>query len=453
MLLMLTRRSWLAAALGAAAQGNAARPNIVVLIVDDLGYADLGFTGAKDIPTPHIDALAKASVYCTNGYVSHPFCSPTRAGLMTGRYQQRFGHENNPRYDRTDRTAGLPLDQVTLAQVLAKAGYRTGLTGKWHLGATPEMHPMRRGFREMYGFLGGGHDYFLSETEGNPREYLIPLERDGKPERFEGYLTERLSDEAAAFVKRAQVNEPFFLYLTYNAPHTPVQVPESYLSRLAHIPDDGRRRYGAMISAVDDGVGQLMTALKETGLAENTLLFFISDNGGPITVTKCSNGPYRAGKGSVYEGGIRVPFLVHWPAKLKGGSRFDAPVCSIDFFATACAAAGASLPKDRAMDSMDLLPFLTKRRKGDPHTALFWRTGGGASWAMRSGNWKLVRFQGKAAELFDLSADVGEQSDQAGTRPDVVRRMEERLNRWNSELVQPKFESPRPASAKKKASA
>lgn len=444
MLSMLTRRMFLASALAAQ---TPPKPNVVVVIVDDLGYADLGFTGARDIPTPHIDALAKASVVCTNGYVSHPFCSPTRAGLMTGRYQQRFGHENNPRYDRTDKKAGLPLDQITLPQTLRAAGYRTGIVGKWHLGATPEMHPMRRGFDEMYGFLGGGHDYFQSELGGDPREYLIPIERDGKPERFDGYLTDNLSREAAAFVTRGA--QPFFLYLTFNAPHTPVQVPSEYEKRVASIEDEGRRRYAAMIVAVDDGVGKLMAALRAKGIDGNTLLFFVSDNGGPTTVTKCSNGVFRGHKGQVYEGGIRVPFLVHWPAKLKSGT-YDGPVCSIDFFATACAAASASLPRDRKMDSVDLMPYLLRQVKGDPHTMLFWRTGGGASWAMRSGSMKLVRRKGEPVELYDLAADPGESRNLASSKADTAARMWARVERWDKELIAPLFESPQPAAKKKK---
>jgi arylsulfatase A-like enzyme len=430
--------------------GQARRPNIVVIVADDLGYADLGFQGAKDIPTPHLDALAKDAVVCTNGYVSHPFCSPTRAGMLTGRYQQRFGHENNPRYDRSDTTAGLPLNQVTLPETLRQAGYRTGIVGKWHLGATPDMHPMRRGFKEMYGFLGGGHDYFQQQLEGDPREYLIPVERNGKPERFEGYLTDNFNREAAAFVNRAQAGEPFFLYLAYNAPHTPVQVTEKYEDRLRAVSDEGRRRYGAMICAVDDGVGELRTALRARGLEKDTLIFFFSDNGGPTAVTKCSNHPLRGAKGQVYEGGIRVPFLVAWPGKLRSGQRYAQPVCSIDVFATAAALAGAKLPSDRAMDSVDLLPFLEGKKRGAPHERLFWRTGGGASWAVREGRWKLVRFKDKPAELYDLDADIGESKDLASEQKAVAEKLWAHVETWNSQLIAPLFESPQPAAQKKK---
>jgi arylsulfatase A-like enzyme len=370
--------------------------------------------------------------------------------MLTGRYQQRFGHENNPRYDRADATAGLPLDQITLPQTLSAAGYRTGIVGKWHLGATPQMHPMQRGFREMYGFLGGGHDYFQQQLDGDPREYLIPIERDGKPEKFEGYLTDALSKEAAAFVHRAKPAEPFFLYLAYNAPHTPVQVPPAYEDRLRSIEDDGRRRYAAMIVAVDDGVGQLTKAIRTKGLEKDTLVFFFSDNGGPTTVTKCSNAPFRGHKGQVYEGGVRVPFVVSWPAALTAGRRYDEMVSSLDVFATACGAAGAPIPTGRTMDSVDLIPHLRGLRKGGAHIRLMWRTGGGVSHAMREGDYKLVRLKGQPPELYNLKADIGETRDIAAERKDIVDSMSERLERWDRELIAPLFQSPQPAAQKKK---
>ncbi len=444
---MITRRAWLASALAAAAPAQPKRPNVIVIVADDLGYADLGFTGATDIPTPHLDALARSGLYCTSGYVSHPFCSPTRAGLLTGRYQQRFGHENNPRYDRADATAGLPLSQITLPQTLKQAGYRTGIVGKWHLGATPAMHPMQRGFREMYGFLGGGHDYFQQQLDGDPREYLIPIERDGKPEKFDGYLTDALSREAAAFVRRATPTEPFFLYLAYNAPHTPVQVPPAYEDRLRHITDDARRRYAAMIVAVDDGVGKLLQTLRDKNLEKETLVFFFSDNGGPTQVTKCSNGPFRGHKGQVYEGGIRVPFVIRLPGRIRPG-KFDPMVSSLDVYATVCAAAGIT-PQQR-LDSVNLFPYLDRMVKGYPHLRLFWRTGGGTAWASREGDWKLVHIKGQPPELYDLKSDIGETRNIFEDRKFEADQMLARLQAWDKELIQPLFQSPQPANNKKK---
>jgi arylsulfatase A-like enzyme len=450
----LNRREWLAAA-GASAvsrtfgapEATANRPNFVIILADDLGYADVGFQGAKDIPTPNLDALAKSGVRFANGYVSHAFCSPTRAGLMTGLYQQRFGHENNPRYDRRDDVAGLPTDQVTLPQVLKNAGYATGLVGKWHLGAHPKFHPMKRGFTEMFGFLGGGHDYFKQELTGDPREYLIPIERDGQPVAEPEYLTDALSREACRFVERRKPDESFFLYLAYNAPHTPLQVDQARLAKFGHIADEKRRAYGAMISAVDDGVGRLMKTLEQQGRDRDTLVVFLSDNGGPVSVTNCSNGPLRGAKGQVWEGGIRVPFVARWTRKLKAGSTYSHPVCSIDLLPTFAGLAGGKAPG--GLDGCDLMPHLLGTNKSAPHERLFWRTGGGAQYAVREGRWKLVRMGDSPPQLFDLDADAGETRDRAGEQPQVLARLDAARADWNRQLIPPLFESPRPANQKK----
>jgi len=277
------------------------KPNVIIILADDLGYADVGFQGCKDIPTPHLDALAKAGVVCTNGYVSHPFCSPTRAGLLTGRYQQRFGHENNPAWLPEDQTVGLPVDQVTVANVLKKAGYKTGAVGKWHLGAHPAFHPNRRGFDEYFGLLGGGHQYFdHNQFKSNPmkakQEYFIPLVRNEQPVEESAYLTDALGREAAAFVD-AHRNEPFFLYLAFNAPHTPLQAPAQYLDRVKEIKDEKLRTYAAMICGMDNAIGLVTSKLKQHKLDQNTLVFFLSDNGGPVAVTNCRNTPLRGAKG------------------------------------------------------------------------------------------------------------------------------------------------------------
>ncbi len=447
----LTRRSFLAAT-AAAAQPRPVRPNVIFIVADDLGYADVGFQGAQDIPTPHLNALARSGIHCTAGSVSHPFCSPTRAGLLTGRYQQRFGHENNPLYDPADEQLGLPLTETPLPQVLSAAGYRTGIVGKWHLGAAPQFHPLKRGFQEHFGFIGGGHDYFESQMELPAREYLVPIEKNGKPVPLRGkYLTDELTREACEFVERQRTDaRPFFLYLTYNAPHTPQHVTGKYLERVQHIASEKRRKHAAMVCSVDDGVGALMAKLKERGLDANTLVVFISDNGGPTGVTEADNTPLRGVKGQVYEGGIRVPFVVRWSGRLKPG-RFDAPVSSLDLFPTACAAAGVTpKPAGGQLDGVNLLPFLDGTRNGSPHERLFWRTGGGVLYAVREGNWKLVVREGKA-ELYDLAADVGEQHDVAATQPEVVARLDAARRAWDRELIAPRWQSPRPAAGKKKA--
>jgi arylsulfatase A-like enzyme len=441
---------WLTAlALLAPAAGGS--PNVVIIVSDDQGYADAGFQGCKDIPTPHLDALAKSGVRCTSGYVSHPFCSPTRAGLLTGRYQQRFGHENNPTYNPDDATLGLPLDQVTLADVLSKAGYTTGAIGKWHLGATPAHHPLARGFGEYFGFLGGGHDYFKhnafkTDAAQAKVEYRIPLQRNREPVEESEYMTDALGREAAAFVERHS-GEPFFLYLAFNAPHVPLQTPSKYSDRVKAIADEKRRTYAAMVCGLDDAVGRVLDTLRKLKLEDNTLVFFLSDNGGPTAVTTASNAPLRGVKGQVYEGGIRVPFVVRWPAQLPAGATYDEPVCSIDLFATACAAGGVAVPAGVKLDGVDVVPYLAGRVKGQPHQRLFWRTGGGTGYAVRHWRYKLAR-QGEKDELFDLDADIGETKDLSAAKPEVLAGLRAAYAAWNAELVPPKWPNPRAGRAR-----
>lgn len=344
------------------------RPNIVVILADDLGYADLRFQGCRDIPTPHLDALAQRGLRCTNGYVSHPFCSPTRAGMLTGRYQQHFGHENNPEWLPEDKVAGLPLGEFTLPMALRTVGYTTGCVGKWHLGAHPQFHPNRRGFDQYFGLLGGGHVYLPGIKGG--AEYTIPLDRNGQPEPMQGYLTEQLGQEAAAYVTREK-GKPWLLYLAFNAPHTPLHTTEALLSRVASIDDPLRRDYATLVVGMDDAIGQVFRALDATGQTDNTLVFFCSDNGGPANVTHAQNTPLRGQKGQLLEGGIRVPFLVSWPARLPRGATYDQPVSSLDFFATAAAITEAQVPKEHKLDGVNLIPYLAAERPGAPHQQLF----------------------------------------------------------------------------------
>lgn len=438
--MMLTRRKWLAATLGGmqATAQEPRRPNIILIVLDDLGSGDLGFMGSKDIPTPHIDALATSGVVCTAAYSTHPFCSPTRAGLMTGRYPQRFGYENNPKFDRTNEVLGLPLDQRTLPQVLQASGYRTGFIGKWHLGATPAHHPNRRGFDEAFGFSGGGHDYLRQGAAEESDGDLIPIDRNGKPEPvFPGYLTTAFTREAVAFIKKTPSRQPFFLYLAYNAPHSPLQAPDSYLQRVRHIPEGERRTYAAMIAAADDGVGATMEAIRARGQEKETLVIFCGDNGGPASDPKTSNGVLRGYKGQLYEGGIRVPYVVSWPGKIAAGSRLDYLVSTLDVFSTACAAAQIPLP-DTPRDSVDLMPYIQRLVKGSPHTMLFWRHFEQV-WAARNDNWKLVRRKGEAAELYNLTEDPSETRNVAAERGDVVDRIWAQVERWNKGLAPRRF--------------
>ncbi len=313
-----------------------AKPNIVVIMADDLGYGDLSIHGARDIKTPHIDSLAQQGVRCTSGYVSGPYCSPTRAGLLTGRYQQRYGHEFNPTLlSAGGQGHGLPLDETTVASRLQAAGYATGLIGKWHLGEEEAFHPQRRGFENFFGFLTGSHSYLTSEDAQRG-----PIVRGREKVALNGYLTDVLAQEAGGFIERNK-DRPFFLYLAFNAVHTPMHAPQEALDKFSGEANQQRRTYLAMLSRMDDAVGHVLTRLRELNLEEQTLVFFLSDNGGPTTKFAANgsrNGPLRGSKGDTWEGGIRVPFLAKWKGHLPAGKTYDSPVIQLDIAATALAA-------------------------------------------------------------------------------------------------------------------
>ena len=423
------------------------KPNILLIVADDQGYADVGFQGCKDIPTPHLDRLAREGLRCTSGYVTHPFCSPTRAALMTGRYQQRFGHENNPFYDPNDHREGLPLSEKLLPEHLRDAGYVTGWVGKWHLGAAPEFSPLKRGFTETFGFIGGGHRYI--NWQANPAvEYLVPIERNGKPVDVKDHLTVAFGREASAFVRR-HTTDPWFLYLAFNAPHTPLEPTPERVARFASIADPKRRAYAAQVSLMDDAIGEALTALRDTGQDKRTLVFFFSDNGGPIMPggwNGSSNKPLRGGKGEVYDGGIRVPFVVSWPGRMLAGKDYAPAVSSLDVFATALACAGVPMPTNRTYDSVNLLPFLGGEKPGEPHDRLFWRAH--QLWAMRAGLSKLVRKQHAPAEMYDLAADIGETRNLADVQAEKAKELGLALDEWDKELAPPLFEG---AGARKQA--
>jgi arylsulfatase A-like enzyme/dienelactone hydrolase len=439
---MSIRPALLAALLaGAAAISQAAeaeKPNILVIVSDDQGYADAGFQGSREIPTPNLDRLAQSGVRCTSGYVSHPFCSPTRAGLMTGRYQQRFGHYYNPVYDPLDASEGLPLSERLLPQHLKDAGYVTGWVGKWHLGASPAHTPQRRGFDETFGFIGGGHRY--RDWKPDERQYTLPIERNGTPEEVAGHLTTALGAEAASFVRR-HGREPWLLYLAFNAPHTPHEPTPERARRFAGLGEGPRPAYAAQVSLMDDAVGEVLDALSASGQRERTLVFFFSDNGGPVKAGAL-NAPLRGAKGDVYEGGVRVPFVVSWPGRLPAGADFAPPVSSLDVAATALAAAGIPLPRDRALDGVNLLPHLAGEAPGLPHDRLFWcrGSGEGAQLAVREGRWKLVRMGGRPDELYDLDADAGESNDLAAAQSHAASRLGAALDAWRKELAPPAFQ-------------
>lgn len=422
------------------ADAQTRRPNIVIIVADDMGYADIGVHGSKDIPTPNIDSLAKAGLRFTDAYVSGPYCSPTRAGLLTGKYPQRFGHEYNIGIAPAHADAGLPVNETTVADRLRAAGYRTAVFGKWHLGSAPRFHPMERGFDEFFGFLHGTHEYMTpTPNEVNPLY-------DGKKTVTEpAYLTDVLADRAVDFINRHRM-QPFFLYLAFNAVHVPLQATDKYMNRFPNIADKDRRIYAAMLSAMDDGIGKTLAALDH----DNTIIFFFSDNGGPTIVggvNGSSNAPLKGSKRMTYEGGIRVPFIVKWKGRLAPSTIYSQPVIQLDVLPTALAAAGVKLGHVN-LDGVNLLPFLTGDRKGGPHEILYWRLG--ALMAIRKGDWKLLRMSDTGfkedptpltdlskLELYNLKDDISETNNRAAAQPKKVRELADEWTRWTKGLSMP----------------
>ena len=410
------------------------RPNILLIVGDDMGYGDVGFHGCEDIPTPNLDRLAESGARFRSGYVSGPYCSPTRAGLLTGRYQQRFGHEFNPGGSMT----GLPVSEATIADRLKAADYATALVGKWHLGSQAAMRPQQRGFTEFFGFLGGAHSYLDAEK----------MLRGDEPIKDMDYSTDAFGREAVSFIERHQ-QKPWFLYLAFNAVHTPMHATPEWLEKVSGFRDPQRRTYAAMMLAMDHAIGKVLETLDRTGQRGRTLVMFVSDNGGPtmpgVTVNGSVNTPLRGSKRTTLEGGIRVPFVVSWPGHIHP-SVVDTPVIQLDLAATALAAAGVQ--SETPLDGVNLLPLLDGLHKGPVHDALYWRFG--SQMAIRSGDYKLVRYDRQAdsatlrrnagvtdARLYNLASDISETQDLAETMPDKVRELQEKWDSWNSSNVAP----------------
>ncbi|WP_236623869.1 sulfatase-like hydrolase/transferase [Rhodopirellula baltica] len=418
------------------------RPNIVLIVADDLGYSDVGFNGCKEIPTPHLDELAASGVVFTNGYASHPYCSPSRAGLLTGRHQQRFGHESNPEPDTQwhgEDTPGMPLSETTLADALKEAGYVTGAIGKWHLGDAKPFWPNHRGFDEWFGFSGGGFSYWGDLGKKDP---LLGVHRGDEPvdPKTLTHLTDDFSTEAVKFIQRHE-SEPFFLYLAYNAPHAPDHATRAHLQKTAHIEYGGRAVYGAMVAGMDEGIGRVVDQIRESGLGENTMVIFYSDNGGRRE--HAVNFPYRGHKGMLFEGGIRVPFLVSWPGTVRSGMKEESPITALDLFPTALAAAGMDPSQNDKLDGQNLLPVLTDAEQRLPERPLFWRYSMGDDsygYAVRDGNWKLIDSRYKDRKLlFDLANDPWEREDLTEQHPEQVARLSRMMEAWDARNVPPKW--------------
>jgi arylsulfatase A-like enzyme len=429
------------------AQQDKDKPNLIVIMTDDMGYADVGFNGCKDIPTPNIDSIAYNGAHIVNGYVSFPVCGPSRAGFITGRYQDRFGFTTNPTIDPTNDIAGLPLDEKTIAEVLHKEGYKSAIVGKWHLGTHPNFHPLKRGFDYFYGFLSGGHNYFMNQLTIENLEnvkskwawYKTKLRENHKTLEFEDYKTDYLTDELSEaglrFInKQAENNQSFFLFLAYNAPHTPMHATEKYLSRFPDIEDKKRKTYAAMVSAVDDGVGNVLRTLKDNGIEENTLIVFLSDNGGAHN-NASQNTPLRGTKGSVYEGGLRVPFAMQWKGVIPANTRYEESVSSLDIMASIVDILDIKTNPKKPLDGVNIIPYLTGKKKGAPHEYLFWRKWEQNAMAAINADYKLLKVKKNAeTEFYNLKKDVSEKENIKGSNSKKVQEIQKEWDKWNVQL-------------------
>ena len=458
------------------------KPNIVVILADDLGKTDISLYGSPYLTTPHIDAIGKEGVIFSEGYVTAPICSPSRAGLLTGRYQQRFGYEYQPheRYPqnrlelwffkhiintgdwlvadqnqfprKSDQILqGLPPTEFTIAELLKKEGYQTGIFGKWHLGAHEQNIPINLGFDYHYGFyeaftlyddpnaenlINQQHtDFSNDHIWGKGRSGTCAIRKNHQVIQETEFLTDKITEEAIQFMT-ANKDRPFFTYIPYLTPHTPFQITKDYFDKFAHIKDRNKRVYYAMIASLDDAVGKIIATIKSLNLEENTIVFFLSDNGGATYTKATDNAPLKGGKFTNFEGGLNVPFMMKWPSRIPKGKIFSKPVISLDVFATTMAVANVNLPKDRVYDGVNLLPFLQEDNTDNPHEALYWRSRNHK--AIRKGNWKLVmdEMSGNKA-LYQLSTDKIEAIDAQQQQPEIVQDLENTYNQWAQTLMPP----------------
>ena len=452
---MLTRRALLSS-LAAASLAPAAdrKPNILVLLGDDMGYHDVSFHGSTEMRTPHIDSIAKNGVRCSSGYVSGPYCSPTRAGLMTARYQTRFGHEFNPGPAAT--SAGLALTETTLAQRLKDLGYSTYAVGKWHLGQAPEFRPMQRGFDEFYGTVANTSFY-------HPPQFVDSrVGPEAKRVEDPNFYTTRAYAQRVTEIIDANKDRPFFIYMAWNAVHAPSQAPQETIDKFKNAPTEERQLQAAITSELDDGIGKILAKLRALNLEQNTLVFFLSDNGGPQPGQRTDNTPLKGFKASTWEGGIRVPFLVQWKGHLPAGKVYHHPVIQLDIQPTALAAAGGTVRKEWKLDGVNLLPYLDGKSTGRPHETLFWRFG--PQWAIRKGDWKLMQAPEEKmlpstalpnmpvgpVHLFNLADDLSESHDLSAQHPEKVIELKAEWETWNKQQAPPAWLPGGPAAGRKK---
>ncbi|MEN1678344.1 MAG: sulfatase-like hydrolase/transferase [Planctomycetota bacterium] len=403
------------------------RPNVLVIVLDDAGYHDFGFMGNALMATPNIDRLAASGMVFLDAHLSGTTCSPSRAGLMTGRYQQRFGHHNNV----PPHGCGMDPGEKTLGDTMRAGGYRTYYVGKWHLGATDPYHPNNRGFDEFHGLLEGSRSYFPDEKHDTPGDDRA-IQRNGEHVRWDGYLTDHLTDAAIELLNQPR-EQPFAMVLSYTAPHTPMHAKPEHLAKFA---DHPRPKLAAMTWSADEGIGRVLGKLEELGERDNTLVFFLSDNGGALA-SGADNSPLKGYKGTEFEGGQRTPFIVSWPGKIEAGSSFDGLVSALDILATAAAAAGVTTPVGKPLDGVDLLPFALGEQSGDPHPHLFWRRS--REHSVRAGDFKLIGHDQAGWRLYNVAEDIGETRDLTADQPELAASLRAKLDDFESQLVEPQW--------------
>lgn len=416
----------------AANKPNAVQPNILFLLSDDAGYHDYGFQGSPDFKTPQIDRLAKSGVFCTNGYVSASVSGPSRAGILTGRYQQRFGYFLNP-----SDTGVLPKSEITIADALQKLGYNTGIIGKWHMGFPDEYQPNSRGFNYFYGFLSGSRSYYpLPTTTNSYTKYKNGLrfnEQQLNETSMSFYTTDIFTDKAIEFMEESKsADKPFFLYLSYNAIHSPKEARAEDMEPYMSLSDPVRRITGGMTASLDKSFGKLLDYLEQNGLRENTLVVWVNDNGGEGATMHASNYPLRNFKGSEYEGGIRVPFILSLPNTIPQNEQYHLPVISLDLFPTFVKLVGGEPAANlNPLDGVDIMPFIKGENTQAPHDYLFWQRNNAS---VRKGDWKLIQLNTKGGifELYNLKDDIAEKKNLVDTNPEIVEELKAKLFEWQS---------------------
>jgi arylsulfatase A-like enzyme len=437
---VLTLNLLIAAAVSSAIAAPAKKPNILIILADDVGWAEFGFQGCKDIPTPNIDSIANSGVRFPQGYVAATYCSPSRAGLMTGRYPTRFGHE----FNSVAQLAGLSLKETTMASRFHSLGYATCAVGKWHLGGKPEYRPMSRGFDEFFGTLANTPYYH--PTQFVDSRISSDVRKIDDPDF---YTTDQYAERAVDWLGKQPKDRPWLLYVPFNAQHAPLEAPKKYLEKFKNISDEKRRIFAAMMYGMDQAVGKILDKIRTMGEENNTLIFFFSDNGGPTRQTTSNNAPLRGFKMTTWEGGTRIPFCVQWKGKLAAGKTYDHPVVQLDILPTALAAASVEVDPEWKLDGVNLLPYLTGEKTEQPHETLYWRYGD--QWAVRHGDWKLVAGVGgdlKDGELYNLADDVGESKNRAADMPDKVKELKSLWDKWNAEQAPASFPKEKPAATR-----